>query len=161
VLYGTLDPGRAIEVCQRGLTVAKKIGDMGYQSRLYANLGVSYCTFTGRCEGEGVDAVRRAIDLDRQLGLVDHLPVSLVALGQIYQCHGQPQVAIELYQEALELAEELDEPQILFPCYDGLATVHLDIEDMDGAEQYMEKAQGVCERAGIDPESLVMMPFLC
>ena len=134
---------------------------MSYQSRLYANLGVSYCTFTGRCEGEGVDAVRRAIDLDRQLGLVDHLPVSLVVLGQIYQCHGQPLMAIELYKEALELAEELDEPQILFPCYDGLATVHLDIDDMSGAEKYMEKAQSVCERAGVDPESLVVMPFLC
>jgi adenylate cyclase len=141
--------------------VAKKIGDLGFQSRLYANLGVSYCTFTGRCESEGVDAVRRAIDLDRQLGLVDHLPVSLVVLGQIYQCHGQPQVAVDLYKEALDLATELDEPQILFPCYDGLATVHLDLDDIAAAEGYMEKAQGVCERAGLDPESLVVLPFLC
>ena len=161
VLYSTLDPGKAIETCQRGLAVAKKIGDLGFQSRLYANLGVSYCTFTGRCEGEGVDAVRRAIDLDRQLGLVDHLPVSLVVLGQIYQCHGQPLVAVDLYKEALDLAEDLDEPQILFPCYDGLATVHLDLDDIEAAEGYMEKAQAVCERAGLDPESLVVLPFLC
>jgi len=117
--------------------------------------------FTGRCEGEGVDAVRTAIDLDRELGLVDHLPVSLVVLGQIYQCHGQPQIAIDLYNEALELAEELDEPQVLFPCYDGLATVHLDIDDMAEAERYMEKAQAVCERAGLDPDALVVLPFLC
>ena len=134
---------------------------MGFQSRLYANLGVSYCTFTGRCEGEGVEAVKRAIDLDRQLGLVDHLPVSLIVLGQIYQCHGQPQMAIDLYREALSMAEELDEPQILFPCYDGLATVHLDIDDIPGAERYMEMAQAVCERAGLDAESLVVLPFLC
>jgi predicted ATPase/class 3 adenylate cyclase len=161
VLYGTLDPGRAIETCQRGLAVAKKIGDLGFQSRLYANLGVSFCTFTGRCEGEGVDAVRTAIDLDRELGLVDHLPVSLVVLGQIYQCHGEPRVAIDLYQEALDLAEALDEPQILFPCYDGLATVHLDLDDPATAEQYMEKAQAVCVRAGLEPDSLVVLPFLC
>ncbi len=161
VLYSELDPGRAIETCRAGLDVAKKIGDMGFQSRLYANLGVSYCTFTGRCEGEGVEAVKRAIDLDRQLGLVDHLPVSLIVLGQIYQCHGQPQMAIDLYREALSMAEELDEPQILFPCYDGLATVHLDIDDIPGAERYMEKAQQVCESAGLDAESLVVLPFLC
>ncbi len=161
VLYSNLDPGRAIETCQRGLAIAKKIGDLGFQSRLYANLGVSYCTFTGRCDGEGVDAVNAAIDLDRELGLVDHLPVSLVVLGQIYQCHGQPQMAITLYTEALELAVDLDEPQILFPCYDGLATVHLDIDDIDTAERYMDLAQNVCERAGLDPESLVMLPFLC
>jgi tetratricopeptide (TPR) repeat protein len=161
VLYSNLDPGRAIETCRRGLAVAQKIGDLGFQSRLYANLGVSYCTFTGRCEGEGVDAVRTAIDLDRELGLVDHLPVSLVVLGKIYQCHGQPQMAITLYTEALELAVDLDEPQILFPCYDGLATVHLDIDDIDTAERYMDLAQIVCERAGLDPESLVVLPFLC
>jgi adenylate cyclase len=161
VLYSNLDPGRAIETCQRGLAIAKKIGDLSFQSRLYANLGVSYCTFTGRCEGEGVDAVNAAIDLDRELGLVDHLPVSLVVLGQIYQCHGEPQMAINLYKEALEFAEELDEPQVLFPCYDGLATVHLDIDDIETAEQYMDLAQNVCERAGLDPESLVVLPFLC
>ena len=143
------------------MAIAKKIGDLGFQSRLYANLGVSYCTFTGRCDGEGVDAVNAAIDLDRELGLVDHLPVSLVVLGQICQCHGQPQMAITLYTEALELAVDLDEPQILFPCYDGLATVHLDIDDIDTAERYMDLAQNVCERAGLDPESLVMLPFLC
>ena len=102
---------------------------------------MSYCTFTGRCDDEGVDAVNAAIDLDRELGLVDHLPVSLVVLGQIYQCHGQPQMAITLYTEALELAVDLDEPQILFPCYDGLATVHLDIDDIDTAERYMDLAQ--------------------
>lgn len=161
VLYSNLDPGRAIETCQRGLAVAKKIGDLGFQSRLYANLGVSYCTFTGRCEGEGVDAVNAAIDLDRELGLVDHLPVSLVVLGQIYQCHGQPQMAINLYKEALDLAVDLDEPQILFPCYDGLATVHLDIDEIETAERYMDLAQNTCERAGLDPESLVVLPFLC
>ena len=37
VLYSNIDPGRAIETCQRGLAIAKKIGDLGFQSRLYAN----------------------------------------------------------------------------------------------------------------------------
>jgi hypothetical protein len=29
--------------------------------------------------------------------------------------------------EALTVAEEVSEPQLLFPCYDGLATLHLDL----------------------------------
>ncbi|MEM7021954.1 MAG: AAA family ATPase [Pseudomonadota bacterium] len=161
VLYSNLDPRGAIDTCNKGLAVAQKIGDLGLQAHLYVQLGVSYCTFTNRCEGEGVDAIKKAIELDRELGLVDHLPVSLVVLGQVYQCHGQPQTAIELYDQALELAKALDEPQILFPCYDGLATVYLDMDDLERAEHYIEQSQQVCARAGLDRETLLMLPFLC
>jgi adenylate cyclase len=159
-LYCDVDPRRAIETCRKGLAIAQKIGDLGFQSHLYVNLGIACCTFTGRCAGEGVAAIMKAIDLDRKLGLIDHLPVSLVVLGQVYQCHGQPQTAIDLYSEALKLAKDLDEPQILFPCYDGLATVYLDMDDVERAEHYMEQSRAVCARAGLNREALLMLPFL-
>ena len=53
VLYSTLDPKRAIDTCVRGLEMAKKIGDLGLQSRLYTNLAVAYCALTNRCEEQG------------------------------------------------------------------------------------------------------------
>lgn len=81
-------------------------------------------------------------------------------LGQIYQCHGEPRLALSHYQEALVLAEQVGEPQLLFPCYDGLATLYLEMGDEVKAEQYMCKAQQVCEAAGLEPESLVVLPFL-
>ena len=84
----------------------------------------------------------------------------LIVLGQISQCHGDPTRAIAHDQEALALAEEADEPQLLFPCYDGLATVHLDLGDEGQAEEFMQKAQAVCERAGLEPDALVVLPFL-
>lgn len=160
VLYSTLDPGRAIETCTAGLETAKKIGDLGFQSRLYANLAVAYCALTNRCDEEGIGAAHAAIDLDRRLGLLDHLAVPLVVLGQIYQCHGDPPRAVAHYREALALAERSGEPQLLFPCYDGLATVHLDLGDEGQAEHYFQKAQEVCERAGLEPDALVVLPFL-
>ena len=160
VLYSTLDPARAIETCAAGLETAKKIGDLGFQSRLYANLAVAYCALTNRCDEQGIGAAHTAIDLDRRLGQLDHLAVPLIVLGQIYQCHGDPTRAIAHYREALALAEEADEPQLLFPCYDGLATVHLDLGDDVRAEEFMQKAQAVCERAGLEPDALVVLPFL-
>jgi adenylate cyclase len=160
VLYSTLDPARAIETCAAGLETAKKIGDLGFQSRLYANLAVAYCALTNRCDEQGIGAAHAAIDLDRRLGQLDHLAVPLIVLGQIYQCHGEPTRAIAHYQEALALAEEAEEPQLLFPCYDGLATVHLDLGDEGLAEEFMQKAQAVCERAGLEPDALVVLPFL-
>jgi adenylate cyclase len=160
VLYSTLDPARAIETCTAGLETAKKIGDLGFQSRLYANLAVAYCALTNRCDEHGIGAAHAAIDLDRRLGQLDHLAVPLIVLGQIYQCHGDPDRAIAHYREALALAEEAAEPQILFPCYDGLATALLDLGDEGQAEQFMQKAQAVCERAGLEPDALVVLPFL-
>ena len=54
VLYSTLDPKRAIDTCVRGLEMAKKIGDLGLQSRLNTNLAVAYCALTNRCEERGL-----------------------------------------------------------------------------------------------------------
>jgi hypothetical protein len=160
VLYSELDPGRSIETCLTGLETARKIGDLGFQSRLYANLAVAYCALTDRCDEDGVRAAEAAIDLDRRLGQIDHLAVPLIVLGQIYQCHGEPDRALAYYHEALGLAEEIGEPQLLFPCYDGLGTVHLDRGDRVEAERYLLKAEAICEQAGGDRDSLVVLPFL-
>jgi tetratricopeptide (TPR) repeat protein len=160
VLYSTLDPKRAIDTCVRGLETAKKIGDLGLQSRLNTNLAVAYCALTNRCEEQGLVAAQAALDLDRQLGQLDHLAVPLIVLGQIQQCHGDPELALGYYREALTLVEQIGEPQLLFPCYDGLATLYLDRGDEARAEEFMQKAQQVCERAGLDPDTFVVLPFL-
>ena len=161
VLYASLDPQRSIETCLRGLEMARKVGDLGFQSRLYANLAVAYCALTNRCEAEGIEAANAAASLDRRLGLLDHLAVPLIVLGQIHQCHGDHERAFASYEEALQLAEQIDEPQLLFPCYDGLATLYLDAGDAVNAEAFLDKARTVCERAGLEPDALMVLPFLC
>jgi len=159
-LYTMIDPGRAMEICRRGLEAARHIGDLGFQARLLANLAVASCTFTDRCVGEGMPAAEKAIELDRALDQREHLSVPLIVLGQIHQCHGHPELAAGCYNEALAIAEETGEPQLLFPCYDGLATLNLDLNDMPEAERYFALAQEVCVRHGLDPEALVVLPFL-
>ncbi len=160
VLYTVIDPARAIEVCRRGLEVARRIGDLGFQARLLANLAVASCTFTDRCGDEGVRAAEKAIELDRALDQREHLPVPLIVLGQIHQCHVEPELAARCYNEALEMARETGEPQMLFPCYEGLATLSLEVGDMAEAERYFSLAQDVCNQHGLDPEGLVILPFL-
>jgi len=160
VLYSNVNPQRAIETCLTGLQTATKIGDLGLQSRLQANLAVAYCALTDRCEDEGRYAAQAAIDLDRQLGQLDHLAVPLIVLGQIHQCHDEWEPALKYYREALGLAEEIGDPQLLFPCYEGLGTVFLDLGDAAQGEKYILKAQEVCVESGLDPDSLIVLPFL-
>jgi adenylate cyclase len=160
VLYSSRDPQRAIDACERGLETAQRIGDLGLQSRLSANLAVAYCTLTNRCDERGLTAAHEAIRIDRSTGQLDHLAVSLVVLAQIYHCHGQPARALRHYREALELAENSGEPQLLFPCYDGLATLYLDLDDGELAQRYMALARDTCDRAGLDPDALIVLPYL-
>lgn len=160
VLYGATDPRLGVAVCARGLDTAKKSGDLGFQSRLYASLAVAYCAIDDSCADDGVEAARRAVELDRRLGYYDHLAAPLIVLGQIQQCRGNHKEAFESYREALEIAERVDEPQLLFPCYDGLATLYLDKGDRQNAELYLNKAQSLCARAGLEPDALMILPFL-
>ena len=160
VLYASVDPARAAEICDEGLKLARRIGDLGLQARMLANFAVATCTFTDRCAEEGIPAAREAADLDRALDQREHLAVPLTVLGQVHQCRGETDLAARYYGEALDVALESGEPQLLFPCYDGLATLNLDLDRLPEAERYFALAQDVCARHGVDPESLVVLPFL-
>jgi len=161
VLYSTIEPKRAIDVSLTGLEIASRIGAASLQSYIYANLASAYCALTDRCETEGLHAAEAAATLDRELGQLDHLAVPLVVIAQIHQCRGELQKAQDAYREALALAEKIGEPQLILPCYDGLATIHLDRGDRVRAEEFMEKARQLCERTGLDPDGLLLLPFLC
>lgn len=160
VLYTTINPAQAMEVCRRGLDISRRIGDLGFQARLLTNLAVACCTFTDRCPTEGVPAAEKAVEIDRALDQREHLSVPLIVLGQIHQCQGRPEMAARFYNEALEVARETGEPQLLFPCYDGLATLNLDLDNLAEADRYFSLAQDVCAQHGLDPEALVVLPFL-
>jgi adenylate cyclase len=160
VLYSTVEPKRAIEVSLTGLDLASKIGAASLQSYIYANLAAAYCALTDRCETEGLQAAQASADLDRRLGQLDHLAVPLIVMAQIHQCRGDLQTAQQNYEEALILAEQAAEPQLILPCYDGLATVYLDRGDKVRATQYMEKARTLCDRTGLDPDTFLLLPFL-
>jgi adenylate cyclase len=160
VLYSSVEPTRAIDVSLQGLEIASTIGAASLQSYIYANLAAAYCALTERCDTEGLEAATAAAALDRELGQLDHLAVPLVVIGQIHQCRGELHKAESAYREALALAEKMGEPQLILPCYDGLATIHLDRGDRVKAEELMERARQLCERTGLDPDTLLLLPFL-
>ncbi|MGH2592146.1 MAG: adenylate/guanylate cyclase domain-containing protein [Anaerolineae bacterium] len=159
MLYGPIDHSRAVQLCQKGLALARQIGDLAYQSWLQSSLASTYCSLVGNWE-RGVEAARASIDLDLQMGHRAHLAVPVVLLAQIYQCHGMLEEALRAYQEALTLAEETGEPQMLFPCYNGLGALYLEIGDEEEATRYLDKAQQVVSEAGYSADSLFVLPFL-
>ena len=114
VLYSATDPSRASEVGDRGLEMARRVGDAVCASWLHATLASSYHACSGDYEG-AVEHAERSITLDRQLGLRSHLPVPMIVLAQVQQCHGNAKGAERTYLETLDLARELDDPQDPIP----------------------------------------------
>ena len=140
----------------------KKVGDLGFQSRLYANLAVAYCALTNRCEAEGIEAAHAAIDLDRRLGLLDHLAVPLIVLGQIHQCHGDHAAAFaSLRGGARAWPSRSASRSCCSPATMAWPRCISTPGDQAQAEEYLAKAQAVCERAGLEPDALMVLPFLC
>jgi adenylate cyclase len=159
MLYGALNHEKALEYCQRGLELAHKVGDLTIESWLRSSMASTFCTL-GVDWVQGVQAAEAAIDLDRQLGYRSHLPVPLILMAQIYQCHGVMDAAEHYYREALQVAQELDEPQYLFPIYEGLAAARVVAGDEAGAAEMQDRAKDVLDRAGYSPETLLALPFL-
>ncbi|MBI2963957.1 MAG: AAA family ATPase, partial [Deltaproteobacteria bacterium] len=160
VMYAALDHRRSAEYCREGLELARRIGDQLQQSWLYCAMAGGHCTLAGDYD-EGVKAAEAAIDLDRRLGQRSHLPIPIVILAQIYQCRGDQARSAEHYREALALAEEIGEPQLLFPCYDGLATLAIEAGDDVEAERWLGRSRELQGTAGWSSDSFLVMPFLC
>ena len=158
VMYTSLDQPRAAKYGREGLALAQRIGDQLQQSWLYCAMAGGHCTFGGDY-GAGVEAAEAAIELDERLGQRGHLPIPLIILAQIHQCRGDTTRSRELYERALAVAEEAGEPQLLFPCYDGLATLAIEAGDDADAEEWLLRSRAVQSDAG--QEGLFVTPFLC
>jgi adenylate cyclase len=160
VMYATLDHTRSLEYCRDGLALAQRIGDQLQQSWLYCTLAGGHCTLAGDYD-EGVRAAEAAVELDERLGQRNHLPIPLIILAQIYQCRGDGERSAHYYGRALEVAEAVGEPQLVFPCYEGLATLAIEREDDAEAEAWLAKSREVQERTGWSSEAFLVLPFLC
>jgi adenylate cyclase len=160
VMFTSLDHERSAAYCREGLALAQRIGDQLQQSWLFCALAGGHCTIAGDYD-EGVKAAETAIELDRRLGQQGHLPIPIIILAQIYQCRGDFVRSAAQYREALALAEKLGEPQLLFPCYDGLATLAIEEENETEAERWLARSRAVQEAAGWTSDSFLVLPFLC
>src|SRR5260370_20959826 len=106
-------------------------------------------------------AATAAGEVDRRLGQRGHLPVPLSILAQIHQCRGENDESARYYREALDVASAVGEPQLLFPCYDGLATLAIEAGDEAEAERWLTKRRHVQEATGSTRDTLLGLPLPC
>jgi adenylate cyclase len=160
VLQATLDPERAESCYLEGLHLAREVGDLSSETWLLCTVASRAC-MRGADYERGVEAAEASIELDRRMGKMNHLPIPLILLAQIQQCHGNMEASERHYREALELARRIGEPQLLLPCLDGLAQIALLGGDEDGADRLLDEAREVERASGWSEETCLLLPFLC
>jgi adenylate cyclase len=159
VMYASLDHERSERHCREGLALAEKIGDRLQQAWLWCVLAGGHCTIAGDYD-EGVRAAESAVGLDELLGQDNHLPVPLIILAQIHQCRGDLERSVQYYEKALAVAESVGEPQLLVPCYEGLATLAIERDDEAGADAWLAKSREVQHATGWTSDTFQVLPFL-
>ena len=121
---------------------------------------VSYCALTDRCEAEGIEAAQTAIDLDRRLGLLDHLAVPADRARPDPPVPRRVREGARLLPGSVGAGRGVGEPQLLFPVLrrTGDAPSRCRRTGAGGA-LLREGRRKSAERAGVEPEALMLLPF--
>ena len=137
---------RALDLYERGLELAKKVGSISYQSWIGTNLADLYIGM-GNVE-KAAFLAEESVALDRKSGEMAHLPSSLGTLGFIRHVQGEFDKSEQCLMEALSLAQKSKEVQSIVGIYGNLGWLYLDRGDYTKAREFYEKQYDISEKAG-------------
>ena len=101
VLYTTINPAQAMEVCRRGLKWRAASAIWGSRRGFSPIWRSPAARSPTAARPRASRPPRRPSRSTGRSDQREHLPVPLIVLGQIHQCHGQPDLAARFYDEAL------------------------------------------------------------
>lgn len=137
---------RCLECYEKGLELAKRVGDVYNQSLLGFNL--AGMKFNMGNIAEAVPIAKETVALDRKTGNIFHLYTSTNALGYAYQVIGEMDKSEQCFKEALSISRQLNDFQAIAGGYDYLGLSHFDKGDYAKAKEYLEKLNHTLEKAG-------------
>ncbi len=137
---------KRLEYYEKGLSLAKKVGDVSRQSWFLDDLADMFLSM-----GEPDKAItlgEKALVLDKRIGNMAYIPGTLMVLGAAYQILGEWSKSEQYYDESLALSRKLTD---IFPTAGTHAMygqLHLDKEEYARARESLEEAYKMVERTG-------------
>lgn len=136
---------RALELYEKGLELAKKVGSISSQSWIGTNLADIYVGM-GNMEKAAL-LVEESVGLDRKSEMA-HLPSSLGTLGFIHQVRGEFDKSEQCLKEALSLSQKSKEVQSIVGIYGNLGWLYFNKGEYTKAREFYEKQYDASEKAG-------------
>jgi len=137
---------RRVEYCKKGLELAKKVGYVSHQSFIGANLANLYINMGNM--NKAIPLLEESVTLDRKTHNLFQLPLSLSALGFVYQIFGEWDKSEQYYNEAFNLSQKVGDFQSRSLGYESLGLLHFDKGEYVKARESYEKMYEVYEKAG-------------
>jgi len=136
---------KRLEYYEKGLELAKKVGDIFHQSWIGANLAWEYIGMGNM--NKAMSLVEESVALDRKTGNMPHLSMSLAGLGFGYQILGEWNKSEQCHKEALIISQSLKDFQSIAYSQWGIGALNLDKEEYTKAREHFEKANEFLEKA--------------
>jgi len=149
---------RVLECYEKGFELAKKVGHIYFQSWIGANLASMYVNM-GNIDN-AVLLAEESVTLDRKIGNMTHLSMSMDYLALACQASGEWDKSERYYNEALSISQRLNDFQSIALNHVLLGWFHLDKGEQVKAREHLEKAYEVYEKAGAKYRKLQTSQFL-
>jgi tetratricopeptide (TPR) repeat protein/tRNA A-37 threonylcarbamoyl transferase component Bud32 len=155
-LYWWTEPQKAFETVQKGLELAKKVGDLNLLVWLDGNLAFCYWAM-----GE----VQKALSMyEDNLALVKRTrnasftPNVLLGIGQCYLWLGEWDKSLQYLTEAVDMAKKAGEYGASADANGWLGELFMEMEDYEETEKYFNESNSASEKAG-DTGSQLALTF--
>jgi tetratricopeptide (TPR) repeat protein len=137
---------KTLEYLEKGLELAKKVGDLSFVSWIGTNLAMGYIAM-GNMD-KAVHLLEESVALDRKGNYITHLPMSLDHLGFAYQILGEWNKSEQYYQEALSISKKVDDYQAISGVFGFLGWFNFDKGEYVKAREFFEEMHEVIEKHG-------------
>jgi tetratricopeptide (TPR) repeat protein len=137
---------RRFECFKKGYELARKVGDVSYQS--WAGLMLAWYHIGRGDMGKASFFAEESVALDRRAGNRTHLPMSIDGLGIVYQVLGEWEKSEQCHKEARSILQGLNDWQALTNGYWATGWLHLERGEHYQARELFEKACEVDEKVG-------------
>lgn len=106
----------------------------------YSNIGMIYSELR---DDKAVEFIKKGIEVYRELGLTEGVYYGEVALGTFYDLKKDDEQAIKHLLRAEEFYESYGDQKILSNIYGRLGNCYIQVNDLENAEYYLNKAVSI------------------
>jgi len=149
---------KRLDAYEKGLALAKKIGDTSQYADLLSDLAFAY-TLQGELD-KAITLGEEALALAKKAGDLTNIPWYLLRLGEAYRRLGEWDKSEQCYKEAVDAARNQNEFIIDAGSRLRFALLHVDKEEYTKARELLEEAIKIWEKAGAKLGQIDWSPIL-
>ena len=149
---------KRLEYIEKGLALAKKIGNITFQTSNLIRLAQAYLA-RGEC-AKAITIGEEALALDKKAGNKPYIPWDLLVLGEAYLRLGEWEKSEQLSTEAMDKARGTDEILSASWGRSGFGQLHFVKEEYTKAKKWFEEGADIDSKAGTRIEDSALFSSL-